>query len=74
MGAKVGNKFEINFNTSAKKRTIEKTYSVKEGSDDLDSTEAYFHDYIITAESSDKYRLHVYTTGNLDFIMLPYAN
>lgn len=74
LGTKVGSKFELNFDSGATVYEENRSYTIKKGSDDLFSAEVYYSDYIITAATNNQYRLHVNTTGSLDFIMVPYAN
>lgn len=71
LGAKVGDKFELDFdyNGSSLERTMK--YKIKTGSDDLGSKELYFDDYIIKDEDDEQYILDYYSTAKLDFIMVP---
>lgn len=71
LGAKVGDKFELDFDYNG--NTIERTmkYKITTGSDNLGSKELYFNDYIIKEEDDDQYILDYYSTAKLDFIMVP---
>ena len=61
--------FKYYYNLESLEREIK--YKIKEGSDDLGSIEVEFDDYIIRSEDNGEYELEYYTTGDLDFILIP---
>lgn len=71
IGAKINGLFELSFNSNATTYETVHTYTIKRGSDDLYSTEVYYHDYIIKDYAEGKYCLKTYSTGQFEFILLP---
>ena len=70
-GAKIGGKYELNFDFNAPTSTVTHKYIVKKGSDTLGDTVLYYNDYIIKSETTDKYELNYYSTGKINFIIVP---
>lgn len=66
-----GGKYSFTFNSPGTytERTV--NYTITQGSDDLSWTNMNFNDYIITGEQDGKYSLKVYSTGSLEFILVP---
>ena len=71
LSAKIGDKYQFSFNSDS--ATTEKVihYIEHQDSDDLGSYTIHFDDYVIRKESSSNYELNVYSTANLDFILVP---
>lgn len=70
-GAKIGGKYELNFDFNAPTSTVTHKYTVKKGSDKLGDIVVYYNDYIIKSETTDKYELNYYSTGKINFIIVP---
>ncbi|MCR5560703.1 MAG: hypothetical protein K6F58_02685 [Bacteroidales bacterium] len=66
-----GGQYTFTFNSpnTYTERTV--NYTITQGSDDLYWTNMNFNDYIITGEQDGKYSLKVYSTGYLEFILVP---
>jgi len=71
LGIKMAGLFDISFNSNAPVEEVTYTYTIKHGSDELYSTEVYYHDYIIKDYADNKYKLKTYNTGVFEFIMVP---
>ena len=62
-GAKIGGKYELNFDFNAPTSTVTHKYTVKKGSDKLGDIVVYYNDYIIKSETTDKYELNYYNSS-----------
>lgn len=71
ISAGVGGKFNFSFNFGGETSEKTCTYTIHEDSDDLGRKEMYFDDFIISAEENGKYKLKTYTTGKIEYIIVP---
>lgn len=74
IAAKIKDWVQISFNSNSKIETKVAKYKVEKGSDDLGQKEFRFSDQIVLAKKDDSYKLTYYSTGKLDFIVVPQSN